>query len=207
MERDASRRPEGRAKPFGLLARFGRSRGGVTAVEFAMVAVPFLGLLCAIFETAFVFFAQASFDNAVNNVARQVLVNAFASNATQTTASFKTTTFCPALPSFIKCANVTLNVQSFDPSTTNFASVASSIGKSWYNNQAANVNLGARGWIVLFQAFYPMPVYLSVLTVSGPTNTGVANFYGQASGSVYTNPNGSGFVHAIFSTVVFRNEP
>jgi Flp pilus assembly protein TadG len=190
-----------------LFRRFSRSRKGATAVEFAIVAVPFLGLLCAIFETAFVFFIQEAFDNSVNTVARQVLINAFSSNSTQTASSFKTNTFCPALPSFINCANVTLNVQAFDPSTTGFSSVASSISKSWYNNPSSNVNLGQQGWIVLFQAFYPMPVYLSVLVATGPGSSGIANFNNHAAGSVYSNPNGSGFVHAIFSTVVFRNEP
>jgi pilus assembly protein Flp/PilA len=207
MEQAGSRRPEGRSKVSRLLSRFARSRKGVTAVEFGMVGVPFLGLICAIFETAFVFFSQETFDNAVNNVARQVLVNDFLSSSTQTTATFKTNVFCPALPSFINCNNVTLNIQAFDPSTNSFANVATSISKSWYNNPAGNVNLGQPGWIVLFQAFYPMPVYLSVLLATGSTGNGVSNLYGQASSTVYNNPNGSGFVHAIFSTVVFRNEP
>ncbi len=207
MEPAGSRRPEGRFETTGLLSRFARSRKGVTAVEFAMVGVPFLGLVCAILETAFVFFTQATFDNTVNNVARQVLVNEFTSNATPTTSDFKTSVFCPALPSFINCNNVTLNIQAYDPATTSFATVASSIGKSWYNNPAANVSLGQPGWIVLFQAFYPMPVYLSVLVATGPSGGGVSNLNGQTSNSVYNNPNGSGFVHAIFSTMVFRNEP
>ena len=40
-----------------LLRRFRGDRSGATAVEFAMVSVPFFGLLFAIFETAFVFLA------------------------------------------------------------------------------------------------------------------------------------------------------
>jgi pilus assembly protein Flp/PilA len=190
----------------GLLSRFARSRKGVTAIEFGMVGIPFIGLICAIFETAFVFFTQATFDNAVNNVARQVLVNNFTSTSSQTTSSFKTSTFCTALPSIVDCSKVTLNVQAFDSSST-FATVASSIGKSWYNNPSTSVNLGQPGSIVLFQAFYPMPVYLSILVASGPTHNGAANLLGHSSNSVYANPGGTGFVHAIFSTVVFRNEP
>jgi F0F1-type ATP synthase membrane subunit c/vacuolar-type H+-ATPase subunit K len=52
-----------------------------------------------------------------------------------------------------------------------------------------------------------MPVYLSVLIATGVNGQGVGNLYDHASGSIYVNPNGSGFVHAIFATVVFRNEP
>ena len=191
----------------GVLSRFARSRKGATAVEFAMVSIPFLGLLCAIFETAFVFFTHEAFDNAVVNVARKVLVNNFSGDATQTASSFLTGSFCPALPAFIDCAKVTLNIQAYDPSTTGFSSVAGAIGKGWYNTPSTNVNLGRPGWIVVFQAFYPMPVYLSVLVATGAHGNGAANLYNGASNSVYANPQGAGFVHAIFSTAVFRNEP
>jgi len=207
MEQAESLPLGGRSRRGGLLSRFVRSRKGVTAVEFGMLAVPFLGLVCAIFETAFVFFTQQSFDNTVNTVARKVLVNNFLATSTQTMASFKTNVFCPALPSFINCNNVTLNIQAFDPNTTTFATVASSISQSWYNHPSANVNLGQQKSIVLFQAFYPMPVYLSVLVATGPNGDGVSNLYSRVSNTIYNNPNGSGFVHAIFSTVVFRNEP
>ncbi|HUO55182.1 MAG TPA: hypothetical protein VMU18_10595, partial [Rhodoblastus sp.] len=146
-----------------------------------------------------------AFDNTVYNVARQVLVNSFSSNTTPTASSFLTNTFCPALPSFIDCSKVTLNVQAFNASTTSFSTVASGIATSWYNNQSSSLDLGSAGEIVVFQAFYPMPVYLSVLVANG-TN-GVNNLFNHTSNTIYNNPNGTGFVHAIFSTVVFRNEP
>jgi Flp pilus assembly protein TadG len=196
-----------RRKAPGLLSRFARSRKGATAVEFAMVSIPFLGLLCAIFETAFVFFTHEAFDNAVANVARKVLINNFDGNATQTASNFLTSSFCPALPSFIDCTKVTLNVQAYNPSTSNFSTIAGAMGQGWYNTPATNVNLGQPGYIVVFQAFYPMPVYLSVLVATGAHGNGAQNLYNRASNSVYANPNGAGFVHAIFSTAVFRNEP
>jgi Flp pilus assembly protein TadG len=191
----------------GLLSRFARNRKGATAVEFAMVSIPFLGLLCAIFETALVFFTHEAFDNAVNNVARKVLINQFAGNSTPTASSFLTGSFCPALPSFIDCAKVTLNIQAYNPATSQFSNVAGSMSESWYNSPSINVNLGHAGDIVVFQAFYPMPVYLSVLVATGAHGNGAANLYNGASNSVYANPQGAGFVHAIFSTAVFRNEP
>jgi Flp pilus assembly protein TadG len=196
-----------RWKASALLSRFARAVKGATAVEFAMVSIPFLGLLCAIFETAFVFFTHEAFDHAVDKVARQVLVNNFTGATTQTASNFLTGSFCPALPAFIDCTKVTLNVQAYDPSTTNFAAVAGAVGQGWYNTPSTNVNLGQPGWIVVFQAFYPMPVYLSVLLATGAHGNGATNLYNQASSSVYVNPKGAGFVHAIFSTAVFRNEP
>ena len=56
-----------------LVRRFRREDDGVTAVEFALVSVPFLGLLFAIFETAFVFFAVQGVEAAVNDAARMVM--------------------------------------------------------------------------------------------------------------------------------------
>jgi Flp pilus assembly protein TadG len=189
-----------------LFGRLARNRKGAVLVEFAMVAIPFLGLLCAIFETAFVFFTHEAFDNAVAGVARQVLTNQFASTS-QTASSFLTTSFCPQLPSFINCSRVALNIQAFDPASNNFSAVASAINQNWWNAPSANVNLGLPGYIVVFQAFYPMPVYLSILVATGSQGKGVGNLYDHASNSVYANPYGAGFVHAIFSTAVFRNEP
>ncbi len=196
-ETDCSPKP---AEKPALLARFVHGRRGAVAAEFAMVAIPFLGLLAAIFETAFVFLVQAAFDNTVNNVARQVLVNSFSGNSTQTSSAFLQSTFCPALPTFINCSKVTLNIQ---PSTT---WAAAAPGTSWYNSPPANVNLGQPNSIILFQAFYPMPIYFSVLVANG-TNS-VSSLYKHTSNSVYVDPNNSAlFVHAIFSTVAFRNEP
>ena len=52
-----------------LLRRFRSDRSGATAVEFAMVSVPFLGLLFAIFETAFVFLVGEGLDAATTAAA------------------------------------------------------------------------------------------------------------------------------------------
>jgi Flp pilus assembly protein TadG len=63
--------PASRKLPRGL-ARFGQSRTGATAVEFAMVALPFLFCVFAIFELAIVFLISITLDNATANAARQI---------------------------------------------------------------------------------------------------------------------------------------
>jgi Flp pilus assembly protein TadG len=45
--------------------RFVREKDGVVAVEFAIVAAPFLALMFAIMETALVFFASQVLETAV----------------------------------------------------------------------------------------------------------------------------------------------
>ena len=54
------------------LARLRRDEGGATAVEFAIVALPFIALLVAILETALMFFAGQAMDTAVDQAARMV---------------------------------------------------------------------------------------------------------------------------------------
>ncbi len=206
------------ARRKGLLRRFARSRGGVTAIEFAMVAIPFLGLLCAIFETAFIFFVHEAFDSAVGTVAREVATNQYSFTTAPTSATLMTANPGTAtnenlkyfLPSFINSTKVVLNVQCYTTQgtagctqVTGWSALAVT-DQTWYTQPAATtMNLGVAGDIVVFQAFYPMPVYLSVLVATG--SGGVSDLYNHASGAVMSY--GSGFVHAIFSTFVFRNEP
>lgn len=57
---------------FPTLARFYRDDGGVTAVEFSIVAVPFIALMFAILETALVFFASQALETAIANSARLI---------------------------------------------------------------------------------------------------------------------------------------
>jgi Flp pilus assembly protein TadG len=50
--------------------RFARGNDGIAAVEFGIVAAPFLALMFAIMETAIVFFASQTLETAVADSAR-----------------------------------------------------------------------------------------------------------------------------------------
>lgn len=54
------------------LRRFGRNRDGAAAIEFAMLAMPFMLLVFAILETCLSFAAQQVLSNAMDDVAREV---------------------------------------------------------------------------------------------------------------------------------------
>ena len=56
-----------------LLRRFARQQDGSAAVEFALVAAPFLALLFAIFETALVFFSGQALETAVADASRLIM--------------------------------------------------------------------------------------------------------------------------------------
>jgi len=186
-----------------LLRSFGRNSDGVTAVEFAIVSVPFLGLLFAIFETALVFFTQQGLEAATADAARVVMTGQTVTGATvsgtalNSSAAFRSQVMCNAsivksLPSFINCNNLIIDVRNqstfagvdlsrtFDPNTTVFQT-------------------GGANCVVVMRVIYPMPVYLSFLTATGLKATGV-NHTGQ------TNY-GGGWKHMLMATQVFRNEP
>ena len=55
------------------LRRFARAREGSAAIEFGLVAAPFLALLFAIMETAFVFFAGQSLEYAASQGGRLIM--------------------------------------------------------------------------------------------------------------------------------------
>ena len=56
-----------------LLRRFARQQGGAAAVEFGLVAAPFLALVFAIMETAIVFFSGQALETAVADASRLIM--------------------------------------------------------------------------------------------------------------------------------------
>lgn len=57
-------------------------REGATAVEFALVAIPFFGLLIAIFEVAIILTVNAMLESAVMNSGRLIRTGQISTNAT-----------------------------------------------------------------------------------------------------------------------------
>ncbi len=80
------------------------ARGGA-AVEFALVAVPFLALLFAIIETATVFYAGAMMEAAVQDAARQVRVG-----QARTEAEFREA-LCARIGPAADCAQIEIEVR------------------------------------------------------------------------------------------------
>jgi Flp pilus assembly protein TadG len=100
-----------------LLARWRRDAQGVTAIEFAMVAMPFLMLLFGIIGVGLYFFTTFTLENAVEQAAR-VLRTGQAQEAGLDETQFKARV-CSFVPGHVDCANkVKVNVLSF-PDTAN----------------------------------------------------------------------------------------
>ena len=170
--------------PRRIVRRFVRRQDGAAAVEFALVAVPFLALTFAIMETALVFFAGQTLEAAVTASGRLIMTGQ-AQTGGYTAASFKNAV-CAQIYGLFDCQNgVSVSVQTY----SNFASASTAPPET--NGQLNTSNLpfamGGPGDIVVVQLYYQWPIYVSLLS---------DNLSNQA-----------GSKHLLVATSVFKNEP
>lgn len=173
--------------------RFGRDERGATAIEFALLALPFFTIVAATLETALIFLAGQVLDAAVDNAARLVRTGQ-AQTAEYTQAQFRTA-ICDGLFGMFNCDDNTklrINVSE----VTNFSSV--SLGyplATGTNCTAAQCNWtlaeaygpGTGSEVIQVQVYYKWPT--------------VVNLPGFNFGTL---PDGSRLLGA---TRVFKNEP
>jgi Flp pilus assembly protein TadG len=94
------------------LASWCRDQDGFTAVEFAMVAVPFLMLLFGIIGVGLFFFTTFALENAVEQSARLIRTGQVQESG-MTAAQFKQEV-CSRAPAYVDCSGkLRVNVQSF----------------------------------------------------------------------------------------------
>jgi Flp pilus assembly protein TadG len=84
------------------LRRFPRATSGATAVEFALIAPVFLGLLFGILEVALTFWSTQVLETAVANAARQIYTGSFQQGSTTMSQADALVKFKDSV-----CANVT----------------------------------------------------------------------------------------------------
>ena len=176
-------------------ARFGgflRDRKGATAVEFALIATPFLALIAALIQTFLIFFAQSQLESAVRKSGRQILTGQVQSQdasltQTQATAAFHQTV-CNNGASLFTCAGLMVDVQVASQWSSANTGVPTLIYDS--NGNVTNTwqfNPGSAGDIVVVRVMYLWPVFF------GPIAFNLAN---QANGS-----------RLIMASAAFQNEP
>ena len=167
-----------------IARRFIRRQDGATAVEFGLVAAPFLALVFAIMETAIVFFAGQTLETAASDGARLIMTGQ-AQNAGYNQAAFKQAV-CAKVYGLFNCnAGLYIDVKSY----TNFASVDTTkpIVNNTLNVSSFGYSPGGPGNIVVVRLMYQWPVYVSLL---GLNLSDV-----------------SGGKRVLMATVAFRNEP
>jgi Flp pilus assembly protein TadG len=183
LARSASRLRSGKYFAGG---KFVRCRKGATAVEFALVAAPFLALLVALLQTALVFFAGRVLDETTEQASRVILTGQ-AQQSKMTQAGF-TNYVCQNTFALFNCNNFMINVQNY----SDFASANTTTPTLTFNAQGQvtntwNFNPGNPGDIVVVQVMYQWPIIL------GPLGFNLSNL-----------SNGN---RLLISTAAFKNEP
>ena len=174
------------AKLLGIttVRRFARGNDGIAAVEFGIVAAPFLALMFAIMETAIVFFASQTLETAVADSSRLIMTGQVQTgNFTET--KFKQAV-CAKILGLFDCANgIKIDVKKY----SGFSSINNSKPIDAKGNLLTNFGYdpGKQGDIVVVRLMYEWPIYVSLLGFS------LSDL--------------SGGKRLIMATAAFRNEP
>jgi Flp pilus assembly protein TadG len=174
-----------RFRRLGTVRRLIRRQDGAAAIEFGLVAAPFLALVFAIMETALVFFAGQTLETAAADSARLIMTGQAQLQGFDQ-AKFKQEV-CARIYGLFSCnTGLYVDVKKYD----SFASIDTS------KPIDANGNLktgdfgyqpGGPGDIVVVRLMYQWPVYVSLLGL---------NLSDMSAGK-----------RLLVSTLAFRNEP
>jgi Flp pilus assembly protein TadG len=163
--------------------RFLRARRGATAVEFAIVATPFMITLYAIVQVSLLYFAQSMLETGVAQAARMIRTGQ-AQSAGMDEAAIRTLV-CSRVYGMIDCDDgLTVDLRAF-PSFEDVV-VPPAVGDDG-EIAAGTFNAGTGGEVVIFRVFYAYTLPLP------DTGTGIANM--------------SGGRRLMAASAAFRNEP
>jgi len=166
--------------------RLVRQQDGAAAVEFAMVAAPFLAMVFAIMETALVFFAGQALETAATDSARLIMTGQ-AQTQGYDAAKYKEAV-CGKIYGLFSCMEgLYVDVKTYQ----NFSNINNSQKPIDANGNLQTGDFGYQpggpGDIVVVRMFYQWPVYVSLLGLN------LSDI--------------SGGKRLLMSTVAFRNEP
>ena len=168
-----------------LFRRFAAARRGATAVEFSLIATPFLALMFGVFELGLVFMVSTTLDNATEAASRTIRTGQLQSGG-GSAGTFKAAV----------CDNMTWLVSSCDDKLTidvrtfpKFADVSmtSPVTDGEIDDAKTSFTPGGGEDIVVVRAYYEWTLITPML------NACLANLGGTK--------------RLVYSTVTFRNEP
>lgn len=199
-------RPERlRAPPvgFAILRRFREDRSGVTAIEFALISVPFLGMLMAIFQAGLYFFTSEALDAAVQDAARGIYTGQIQGANVTSASDFVNNYVCPSnggtrLSTLIDCSKLIVDIRPA-PNSGSFSGI-NTAADFYQTGAATKFCLGAPNDIMVVRVIYPLPIFAPVLVTTTGTNA-------QASNAGSVSFNSLGQKQILLATAVFQNEP
>lgn len=174
-----------RSRGRSVLRRFARRQEGAAAVEFALVAAPFLALVFAIMETAIVFFAGQTLETAAADSARLIMTGQ-AQTQGYTEATFKQAV-CARIYVLANCTEeLYVDVKSYPKFAE--ANISKPVDdKGNLKTGDFGYNPGGASQITVVRLMYQWPVYVSLLGLNLSDITGGKRL--------------------LMATVVFCNEP
>jgi Flp pilus assembly protein TadG len=167
-----------------VIRRMLRQEDGAAAVEFAMVAAPFLAIIFAIIETCIVFFASQTLEAAAGDAARLIMTGQAQTKGFDA-AKFKEAA-CANIVAIFDCSKgITVDVRKY----SSFSSVETQkpIDANGNVTVTPQYDPGGPGDIILVRLMFQYPVWF--------------NLFG------YNLSNVSGGKYLMVATSAFRNEP
>jgi Flp pilus assembly protein TadG len=165
---------------------FLRNEQGATAVEFALVAAPFIALLVGTIQTFLVFFASQQLQTIVTQTSRLILTGQAQKQGLSQSAFAQK--LCTNVVVLFTCGNIMIDVQAYSAfSAANAATPTLTYNGSGQVSNTWQYNPGSPGQIVVVRAMYQWPVFL------GPLGFSLSNL-----------SNGN---RLIMASATFKNEP
>lgn len=155
-----------------------QDRSGSAAIEFAMIAPIFVGLLVAIFEIGLVFFAGQTLETGAADAARLVMTG----QAQKMTVDQFKAALCPKISMLFDCNQISVDIRAFDITPTIPPAIVA--GKLTTD---LSFQTGGAGQIVVVRVFYQWPLLVT--------------------GLGFDASNLAGNKRLLTATASFRNEP
>jgi len=184
----APKRPQSRSRRApNLLVRFQQAHSGSAAVEFAMLALPFLGLVFGIIELGMIYLLDTTLENATVDAARQIRTCQLQQTASPSATTFQTLVCNEMTWLGTNCAaKLQVDVRTFS-SFAGTNNQANPVSNGVFQTSSLQFQMGSAGDIVLVRTYYPWTLITPFLD-----------------GSVQDLSNGTKLISAASA---FRNEP
>ncbi len=165
-----------------LLRRFRRKEEGATAIEFALIAIPFFLVFMALFEMSTMLLAQYELQQAMTNAARAIRTGQARSGLSLN--DFRDSYVCPHL-TFVKCSNIKIEAKNF----SSFGAVSYTDADEDYLDDPSKTlpfSIGGPSEVMAIRMFYKWKFFTPL----------IGQFMGKTGNSRY-----------LAAGTVFRNEP
>lgn len=143
----------------GWLRRFGRDRQGSTAVEFGLLALPFLFIVFATLEIALLFMGELSLDSAVDRVGREVRTGQL--DTDDMTADKFRKRICDNMTGLLDCAKLKIDLRAYS-AYGDIDPAAPANG----DYSSFKFERGGPGKIMALRVYYAWPVFTDIMRSS-----------------------------------------